>query len=152
MHDIPSFIQNQSPRGVPRIRCSENMQQIYKRIPIPKCYFNKVALHGCSPVNLLHISEHLCLLSMVPINSDKYTKDSHFSLLYELQYWKLHLVQQQIWLSDKMEPIFLYNWKSGRDLPYSDIMLFRTRHIIASVFPSGLSIHWISSHFSKHKM
>ena len=24
-------------------RCSENMQQIYRRTPIPKCDFNKVA-------------------------------------------------------------------------------------------------------------
>ena len=24
-------------------RCSENMQQIYRRTPSPKCYFNKVA-------------------------------------------------------------------------------------------------------------
>ena len=52
----------------------ENIQQIYKRTPMPKCDFNKVTLqlywnhisawgnfieitfqHGCSPVNLLHI-------------------------------------------------------------------------------------------------
>ena len=38
-----------------RRRCSENMPQIYKRTPMPKCDFNKVALHGCSSVNLLHI-------------------------------------------------------------------------------------------------
>ena len=25
-------------------RCSENMQQIYRRTPMPKCDFNKVAL------------------------------------------------------------------------------------------------------------
>ena len=31
-------------RGVPRKRCSENMQQICRRTPMPKCYFNKVAL------------------------------------------------------------------------------------------------------------
>ena len=35
--------------------CSENMQQIYRRTPMPKCDFNKVTKHGCSPVNLLHI-------------------------------------------------------------------------------------------------
>ena len=34
----------QPSRGVLRKRCSENMQQIYMRIPIPKCNFNKVAL------------------------------------------------------------------------------------------------------------
>ena len=31
------------PRGVPRKRCSENMQQIYRRTPMPKCDFNKAA-------------------------------------------------------------------------------------------------------------
>ena len=39
------------------------MQQIYRRTPMPKCNFNKVAKqqieiplpHGCFPVNLLHI-------------------------------------------------------------------------------------------------
>ena len=41
-------------------RCSENMQQMSRRTPMPKCDFNKVAKqialrHGCSPVNLLHI-------------------------------------------------------------------------------------------------
>ena len=30
-------------RGVLRKRCSENMQQIYRRTPISKCDFNKVA-------------------------------------------------------------------------------------------------------------
>ena len=32
------------PRGVPRKTCSENMQQIYRRTPMPKCVFNKFAL------------------------------------------------------------------------------------------------------------
>ena len=36
--------QKQPPRGVPRKRCSENMQQIYRRTLMPKCDFNKVAL------------------------------------------------------------------------------------------------------------
>ena len=30
--------------GVHRKRCSENMQEIYRRTPMPKCDFNKVAL------------------------------------------------------------------------------------------------------------
>ena len=64
---------NQPPIGVPRKRCSENMQQIYRRTSIPKCDFNKVALlcnfieitlrHGCFPVNLLHIFRTPFLLS-----------------------------------------------------------------------------------------
>ena len=36
--------QNQPSRGVLKKRCSENMQQIYRRTPMPKCDFNKVAL------------------------------------------------------------------------------------------------------------
>ena len=52
-------------RGVLEKRCFENMQPIYRRTPMLKCNFNKVAKqsnfieialrHGCSPVNLLHI-------------------------------------------------------------------------------------------------
>ena len=34
----------QPPGGVLKKRCSENMQQIYRRTPMPKCDFNKVAL------------------------------------------------------------------------------------------------------------
>ena len=59
------YSQKQPSRGVLRKRCSENMQQIYRRKPMGKCYFNKVAKqsnfieitlrHRCSPVNLMHI-------------------------------------------------------------------------------------------------
>ena len=37
-------LQEQPPRGVPRKRCSENMQQIYRRTPMLKCDFSKVVL------------------------------------------------------------------------------------------------------------
>ena len=43
--------QKQPPRGVPRKRCSENMQQIYRRAPLPKCNFNKVS----KSTNMLNI-------------------------------------------------------------------------------------------------
>ena len=52
------IVQEQPSRVVFKKRCSENMQQIYRRTPIPKCDFNKVASqfwHDCSPVNLLRI-------------------------------------------------------------------------------------------------
>ena len=46
-------------RAVLEKRCSENMQKIYRRTPMPKrdySNFIEIALrHGCSPVNLLHI-------------------------------------------------------------------------------------------------
>ena len=37
-------LQKQPSRDVLRNRCSKNMQQIYRRTPMPKCDFNKVAL------------------------------------------------------------------------------------------------------------
>ena len=45
--------QKQPSRGVPRNRCSENKQQIYRRAPMPKCDFT--LRHRCSPVNFQHI-------------------------------------------------------------------------------------------------
>ena len=39
-----SYIQKQPPRVVLSKRCSEKMQQIYKRTPMPKCEFNKTTL------------------------------------------------------------------------------------------------------------
>ena len=37
------YIQKKPPRGILRKRCSENIQQIYRRTPMLKCDFNKVA-------------------------------------------------------------------------------------------------------------
>ena len=57
------WLQKQLTRCVLKKRCSEKMQQIYRRAPMSKCNFNKFANNfieialqqGCSPVNLLHI-------------------------------------------------------------------------------------------------
>ena len=43
-HDKKFDIQKQPSRGVLKKRYSENMQQIYRKTPKPKCDFNKVAL------------------------------------------------------------------------------------------------------------
>ena len=37
------MLQKQPPGGVLSKRCSENVQQIYRRAPMRKCDFNKVA-------------------------------------------------------------------------------------------------------------
>ena len=37
------FSQKQLSRGAPGTRCSGNMQQIYRRTPMSKCDFDKVA-------------------------------------------------------------------------------------------------------------
>ena len=57
------FNQKLPPKGVPRKRRSEIMQQVYRITPMPKCNFNKAVKqlysnrtsHWCSAVNLLHI-------------------------------------------------------------------------------------------------
>ena len=41
---ISLTVQKQPSRSVLKKRCSENMQQIYKKTPILKCNFNKVAV------------------------------------------------------------------------------------------------------------
>ena len=49
------YFQKQPSRGVLRKRCSENMQQIYRR-KFNKCSkMQQIYRHGSSPVNLLHI-------------------------------------------------------------------------------------------------
>ena len=52
-------LEKQLSIGVLRKRCSGNMLQIYRRTPMLKSHFKKVALVGVltgfSPVNLLHI-------------------------------------------------------------------------------------------------
>ena len=36
-------MQKQPSKGIPRKRCSENMQQTYRITPMPKCDFNNIA-------------------------------------------------------------------------------------------------------------
>ena len=45
---LDAELQKQPSKNVLVKSCPENMQQIYRRKPIPLC-------HGCSPINLLHI-------------------------------------------------------------------------------------------------
>ena len=84
-------LQKQLSRSVLIKTCSENMQQIYRRTPIPKCDFNEVTFsikllcnfieitlrYECSPVNLLHI-----------FATSFYQNTSGELLLHELVLWK----------------------------------------------------------------
>ena len=49
------ILQKQSSRGVLRRRFPENMQQIYRRTPIPKCDFKKVAKQQLFLKNIFHL-------------------------------------------------------------------------------------------------
>ena len=74
-------LQKQHSRGALRERCSENMQQIFRRTPMLKfkqSSFIKITLqHGCSPVNLLHIFR------------TPFPKDTSGGLLLQLKYKKV---------------------------------------------------------------
>ena len=56
--DCPFILckKQKQPRGVFEKRCSENMQQIYRMKPMPKCAKSEITFrHGCYPVKLLHV-------------------------------------------------------------------------------------------------
>ena len=56
----PPFVQKQPSRGVLRKRCSENIQQICKRKPMPKCNFNRGGLKSHFRIgDLLYIWKHI---------------------------------------------------------------------------------------------
>ena len=42
-----NYLKKQPPGDVLEKKCSENMQQLYRRSPMPKCDFNKVAKQIC---------------------------------------------------------------------------------------------------------
>ena len=53
-------IQKQPSGGVLRKRCSKNMQQVYRRAPMPKCDFNKAALQIPWKTKLLKCHPPFC--------------------------------------------------------------------------------------------
>ena len=85
-----------------RKRCSENMQQIYKRKPLPKCDSNKVALQlywnhtltwvfSCKSWNHLWLAASVCpfyvlhqrnLTSFVSIDKIQHFATSSFQIVY----------------------------------------------------------------------
>ena len=84
-------IQKQPSRGALWKKSSENMQQIHRRTPMSKYDFNKVAMHGCSPVNLMYIFRKLflkntsgrLLLSIIfSLLSYQKKLNSHFAIYY----------------------------------------------------------------------
>ena len=55
------FLQKQPFRGVLIKKCSEGMQQIYRRTPMPKCDLNKVAKQLLAK----HVTKHLWMAGFV---------------------------------------------------------------------------------------
>ena len=89
-YDALKKVEKQPLRGNPRKRCSENMQQIYRRTPMTKCNFIEIVLrYGCSPVNLLHIFR-------IP-----FLKNTSERLLLKVEEWSSKSRCYKIWHSKK---------------------------------------------------
>ena len=116
---IPVWItfQKQPSRGVLIKRCSENMQQIYRRTSMPKCDFNKVAkqhlfsrtpLKGCFCMVLLKVQRVEC-------EYNKMFQTHHSpSLCYVFRIFVTQLYKQRLffkWASVLLN--FFVNWTSN---------------------------------------
>ena len=83
------IIQKQPPRGALSKRCSVNMQQVYRRIPMPKCDFNTVA--NTSRWLLLIILDEIVFLRFLRINSDFLPDvETRFLRIKSKIYWNLN--------------------------------------------------------------
>ena len=96
----PSYFEKQPFRGVLRKKCSEIMQQIYRRTPMSNCDFNKVTLFGMGV--LLYIccifSEHL--YRRAPLGGCFFTQnllDSKISFFYFFIYGLIFKLQFTLW-------------------------------------------------------
>ena len=115
IYRISSFVSNieervivkkQSSTGVLRKRCSENMQQIYRKTPMPKFHFNSnfiemKLVYGCSPVNLLHIFK------------TPFAKNTYGGLPL-IVHWVYNLVWSYIRGSDEIQDMTLRTFSLGR--------------------------------------
>ena len=77
-----------SSGGVPRKRCSDNMQQIYRRIPMPKFVFNKAAKQLYKLYNCINVRAHLEKNAMIKklsliLGSVDYKVPSHLTAILQ---------------------------------------------------------------------
>ena len=103
------IVQEQPSRVVFKKRCSENMQQIYRRIPIPKCDFNKVA-------SQLYWNRILAWLfsckfaahfqNTFPKNTSGRLLPNSFVVFYDL------FCEKVIKIFEQLKPFKVINWQS----------------------------------------
>ena len=125
------ILQKQPSRGALRKRCSENMQQIFRRALMPsvisiKLQSNSIEItlqYGCSPVNLLHIFR-----KTFPEN----TSGGLLLYLFSLVSYKVH--QKLIWPFNGWCALkghtYFCSWKLQVCLSICDIWMDITRQII----------------------
>ena len=90
----PLAIIRSSHSGVLRNRCFENMQQIYRRTPLPKCDFNKVAFLKNTTGQLLLNNDFT--MSVIFFQNAISPKKIPQLKLFSHCLWLIH----QFWLSD----------------------------------------------------
>ena len=83
---VTYFIFQQQPfRGVLWKRCPENMPQIYRRTPMPKCHFNKVASFLRTPLQgcfwFFHSERRLKVKQRTRLISQRILRESKYSFL-----------------------------------------------------------------------
>ena len=96
-------LQKQPPRGVLRKRCSENIQQIYKRTSMPKCDFNKIRQLYWNRTSAWLFSSKLAAYFRIP-----FPKNNSGRLLLNLflcQMWNSHTFSR----SDEKKSFFYRN-------------------------------------------
>ena len=86
---LTQIIQKQPSRGLLEERCSKNMQQIYRRTPMPKCDFNKQLHRNRSSawVYVLHIFRTPldgCFWSFLVITGSFYIGDMRNPFYYSI--------------------------------------------------------------------
>ena len=125
------YLQRQASRGALRKRCSEKMQHIYRRTPMPKC--NSIKLQSksieitlqyrCSPVNCLHT-----LRAIFPEN----TSGVLLLYLFFLVSCKVHqkLIRPfNAWCAPKGHTYFC-SWKLQVSLSIYDLWMNTTRQSV----------------------
>ena len=149
-------IQKQPSWGDLRKRCSEYLQKIYRRTPMPKCGFNKFALqlywnctfarvfscrfaayfieitlrHGCSPENLMHI-----------------LFKSHFDMGVLLKIWCIFYLNHTLTLTTSTSCIFSKHLflRTSLEGCFWTLCVFFIVNSVYSLMPIPW---WISGYFS----
>ena len=80
------------PRGVLRRRCSKNMQQIYRRTPMPECDFNKAA----NQLYLNHTLAWVFSCKFAAIFRTSFTKNTSGWLLLKYSFFFLSFLKKGI--------------------------------------------------------
>ena len=144
--------QKQPSRGVHMKSCSENIQPICRRTPMPKCNFNKVSCnfveitfqHGCSLVNRLYILRKYLFLR-TPLEDYFWMKQCALEIISTKAFWQVMHLETWCTLRGHIVCDFKYKLRSSRFYRTPKCLHFGV--IWVSIFPQ---IVWIRTRPSWH--